>query len=1088
MQKNNAYVSADYWVSFYTDALADDVIVNGLEHLRRLARHINQLILLVLLSAASSANASIQSLLNSDLTNQSLYASSYITMGARTKVGGNVQSATAITLAANASVGGNVEAGTATTLGADAVVEGYIQAGTTVTLGAAAMIDGSIQAGTTATIGASVKVNGGLVAGTTVTIDATVEVGGDVLAGTTVTIGAGSIFAGDVDAGTTTTIGAGVQIDGVLTANSLQLPPPPPLVTNQEVLITALQTSLKSLGTGTELVSTTFGINDETLEAGIYSTRDYLTIAGGKTLTLDGKGVDGTWVFNIANYLSFAIEAKVILKDVTDNSSIIWNVVGDKTGAAGYAQLGAGAEARGYIFAKGFVQTGANALISGIGSDCGGAFSATNFIEFGADSVIGQQGCANGVATALSQAIEGQPFAACPTDAFLIQDTSATLFGVQLATGQYQQLSNTMGTTNKLNAMGFNFHDQYLYAWSNEFSQPVRINNAYKVTPLATSGLPDVSFYVGDIAIDSNVYYVYRPGADYGLYAISLDSAAPNYLLADRIIDGGSLNLAIFDMAFHPFNGFAYSVDNKGNLYRIDVTNGSATLLNNIGESGTFGAIYFDVDENLYISRNNDGKIFRIDTKQANSQADLFAYGPSSSNNDGARCALAPVIATDAASIDFGDAPASYGSLANDNGARHSTANNTIFMGSGVDAEFDSFQFPLSDDDTDGNDDEDGVAFVTGIEVGNDAVLQLVSSSSAYVNAWIDFDGNGVFGADEKILDARSVVQGNNTFSYNVPEWAQANSTWARFRISSTAEVGPTGGVSDGEVEDYQIDISEPVVSIHYYPSASGWATIAFEDNWPSIGDYDFNDLVMNYRISEYRQNGQIIRVKLEGQIAALGASYHNGFAFHLPGITRGSIDENAIRYTINDVLQITSPLESGRDKAIAIITNDMWDFVSAGENCKYYRSEAGCGSKIQMRFSMTLPMHDGIPEQQMPEFPYDPFLFATEGYDHGYAFGLPPGRAYEIHLPNKAPTEAFRADFFGRGQDSSEPENERYFVNENGMPWAINVGAEWQYPLEYMDVIYAYPQFHSFIANQGTVNADWYIVENANIKNVFSD
>jgi LruC domain-containing protein len=80
----------------------------------------------------------------------------------------------------------------------------------------------------------------------------------------------------------------------------------------------------------------------------------------------------------------------------------------------------------------------------------------------------------------------------------------------------------------------------------------------------------------------------------------------------------------------------------------------------------------------------------------------------------------------------------------------------------------------------------------------------------------------------------------------------------------------------------------------------------------------------MNYRISEYRQNGQIIRVKLEGQIAAIGASYHNSFAFHLPGITRDTINENAIRYTINDVLQKTSPLESGRDKAIAIVTTDM--------------------------------------------------------------------------------------------------------------------------------------------------------------------
>ena len=41
-----------------------------------------------------------------------------------------------------------------------------------------------------------------------------------------------------------------------------------------------------------------------------------------------------------------------------------------------------------------------------------------------------------------------------------------------------------MGTTNKLNALAFNFHDQYLYAWSSEYSEPVRIDNTYQVKAL----------------------------------------------------------------------------------------------------------------------------------------------------------------------------------------------------------------------------------------------------------------------------------------------------------------------------------------------------------------------------------------------------------------------------------------------------------------------------------------------------------------------------------------------------------------------------------------------------------------------------
>ncbi|SIS42626.1 ice-binding family protein [Neptunomonas antarctica] len=297
-----------------------------------------QLLFISMLSVVSSAQAGFIPLLDSHLINQSLYASSYITMGARTTVGGNIQSATAITLAANAAVKGNVEAGTAVTLGADASVGGYIKAGTTVTLGA------------------------------------------------------GSISRGDIDAGTTTTIGAGVQIGGVKTANSSKIVPPSPVVKNQKDLIASAQTTLKAMGTGTELVWD-FGVNDQTLEAGIYSTIDHLTMSASRTLTLDGKGVDGVWLFNISNNLTFAADAKVILKDVTDNSSILWNVLGD--GTAGNTTLGARAEARGYIFSKGFVQTGANSRITGIGNDCGGAFSATNFIEFGADSVIGVDGCTN---------------------------------------------------------------------------------------------------------------------------------------------------------------------------------------------------------------------------------------------------------------------------------------------------------------------------------------------------------------------------------------------------------------------------------------------------------------------------------------------------------------------------------------------------------------------------------------------------------------------------------------------------------------------------------------------------------------------
>ena len=82
--------------------------------------------------------------------------------------------------------------------------------------------------------------------------------------------------------------------------------------------------------------------------------------------------------------------------------------------------------------------------------------------------------------------------------------------------------------------------------------------------------------------------------------------------------------------------------------------------------------MYFDVNGYFYLSRNQDGQIYRIDLSTltpSSTTADLieldvsaikFADGPSSSQNDGARCASAPLIDEDIPSpIDFGDAPES---------------------------------------------------------------------------------------------------------------------------------------------------------------------------------------------------------------------------------------------------------------------------------------------------------------------------------------------------------------------------------------------------------------------------------------------
>lgn len=677
------------------------------------------------------------------------------------------------------------------------------------------------------------------------------------------------------------------------------------------------------------------------------------------------------------------------------------------------------------------------------------------------------------------------PFSACTPDAYLTQGTIATTYSVNLSTGEYALKANSMGIRGKINATGFNPNDNYLYGWSHRQRTVVRIGNDFQAEPLAVENVPFPRYFVGDVSTTRNEYYVYRRGAAHGLYAIPLDVDRQNYLTMRRIVDGATLDLNIFDMAFHPTNGLAYGVDKKGLLHEINVDTGLSQTLDNTGQKGTFGAAYFDADGNLYISRNRDGHIFRIDIENANYTAEFFSAGPSSSINDGARCALAPIEDSSITTIDFGDAPASYGTLLADNGARHGipvapggdTENSAgLMLGETIDGESDAAPFPMSDDTIDNNNDDDGVQFATGLVVGNRAVLLVTANATGYLQGWIDFDQDGTFDFEDQVISDQLVGAGSNVLFIDVPPDARPGSSWARFRLASTDGVQATGGAANGEVEDYQITVTGRGSSVTYYPSAGDWTTVAFEDNWPIEGDYDMNDLVVYMRTATYKQMGLINFIQISGEIAAVGAAYHNGFAIRLPGIRRDQIAEDDIIFTINDS-KVTShaPLEAFRDEAILILMHNVWDYVSAGEDCTFYRTETGCGSQIQARFEISVPLRE--PATSSSSGVYDPFIFATTNAWHGSHYSEPPGRRYEIHLKNQQPTEVFDLslrDVEG-STDATDPASNRYFQSANGLPWALEIGSRWQYPLEYHDLLEAYPEFERFVISNGRQAPAWY-------------
>ena len=157
---------------------------------------------------------------------------------------------------------------------------------------------------------------------------------------------------------------------------------------------------------------------------------------------------------------------------------------------------------------------------------------------------------------------------------------------------------------------------------------------------------------------------------------------------------------------------------------------------------------------------------------------------------------------------DWGDLPAIYNTTAISDGASH-ILDGATFLGAGVDDEADGQPATNADaddnNDSDGagvgvDDDEDGITFDTPIIAGQPATIT-VQATDGFLNAWIDFNGDGDFGdtGEQIVVTDTAVTAGTTTINFTAPAFV-TTTLYSRFRLSANAgEVaGPAGQAATG--------------------------------------------------------------------------------------------------------------------------------------------------------------------------------------------------------------------------------------------------------------------------------------------------
>ncbi|KQC31385.1 LruC domain-containing protein [Flagellimonas eckloniae] len=228
-----------------------------------------------------------------------------------------------------------------------------------------------------------------------------------------------------------------------------------------------------------------------------------------------------------------------------------------------------------------------------------------------------------------------------------------------------------------------------------------------------------------------------------------------------------------------------------------------------------------------------------------------------------------------------------------------------------------------------------------------------------------------------------------------------------------------------------------------FTPSKYGWGTVAFEDLWPYLGDYDFNDTAINYRfVAVLNSDNMAVQLDIHFEVTSDGAGLINAFGIEMENIAPSLIESvTGTVLTENYINVAANGTEQGQDKAVFILFDNNETMVNVP-------------TTVVVKF--TTP----ITTTQLGLAPFNPFLIVDRD------------RGREIHLPNKSRTTLGVNNTAVEGVNHDIDGN---FATDSGLPWAINIVHNFIPPKESVPVNQAYNFFNEWAISGGELYQDWY-------------
>lgn len=254
---------------------------------------------------------------------------------------------------------------------------------------------------------------------------------------------------------------------------------------------------------------------------------------------------------------------------------------------------------------------------------------------------------------------------------------------------------------------------------------------------------------------------------------------------------------------------------------------------------------------------------------------------------------------------------------------------------------------------------------------------------------------------------------------------------------------------------------------------AAGYQIVAFEDEFPSTGDYDFNDVVAAHRIqTTLNSSGQVVAISGDAYLVARGAGgYNHRWNLDIPlsqsGVDVGQFICNVTKnstspeignsHTINSQNPLACLITSAPGSTGSVLRivgfRDTRELLPSMNTLSTDTPSLGSVPHVTFSIALSTPIAVAAIGSARPwiEIGRSTSPMSPLSLSGSYLEGMGTGTA----------TGLYKVD-----ESSRDPQNK---------PYAMAIPADWQVPIEGTDIGLAYPSFTNFVTTGGASSKTWY-------------